>query len=177
MNRDIISGFIGTRLEALQVLSRRSRVIKIITVLNSRVLSHCIENNINYELVDKNNKNYIFNTIADLDVDLILSSGFPFILPKYAIDNSKVIVNSHPAFLPKYKGHNAIKDALAKGEKEIGVTLHYVDEKVDSGKIIFQKKINILDMSINKIYKKIFGELEPFVIDKGLELLMVNFNE
>jgi len=146
-------------------------------VLNSRVHSHCIKNNINYELVDKNNKNYIFDVIANLDIDLILSSGFPFILPKYVIDNSKVIVNSHPALLPKYKGYNAIKDALASGEKEIGVTLHYLDEKVDSGKIIFQKKTNISDMSINKVYRKIFGELEPFVIEKGLEILMVNINE
>ena len=54
------------------------------------------------------------------------------------------ILNTHPSLLPKYKGLNTHQRALNNKEKYSGFTIHLVNEKLDSGKIIFQKKIKIL---------------------------------
>ena len=53
------------------------------------------------------------------------------------------IINIHPSLLPKYKGLNTHKRALDNKEKYSGCTVHYVNSKLDSGKIIIQKKVKI----------------------------------
>ena len=66
----------------------------------------------------------------------ILSKEF---LQKY---NGKII-NVHPSLLPKFKGTNTFKRILDNKEQTSGCTIHFVSEKLDSGKIILNKKINI----------------------------------
>ena len=67
----------------------------------------------------------------------LLSKKFVNSLP------SKFIVNIHPSLLPKYKGMNAIQQAIDDCAEYTGVTVHYVDEGMDSGFIIKQKRIKI----------------------------------
>ena len=66
----------------------------------------------------------------------ILSAGF---IKKFG----KKIINIHPSLLPKYKGLNTHSRAIKNKDKLAGCTVHYVDAKLDSGKIILQKKIKI----------------------------------
>ena len=54
------------------------------------------------------------------------------------------IINIHPSLLPKYKGLDTFNKVLKSKEKITGCTVHYVTDKLDSGKIILKKKINIL---------------------------------
>ena len=56
---------------------------------------------------------------------------------------NKKIINIHPSLLPKYKGLNTFKRILENKEKLTGCTVHYVDKKLDSGKIILKKKFFI----------------------------------
>ena len=77
-------------------------------------------------------------------VKLICLAGFMKILSKNFIKKFKgKIVNIHPSYLPKYKGLNTSVRALRNNEKFSGCTVHYVSSKLDSGKIILQKKIKI----------------------------------
>ena len=69
------------------------------------------------------------------------------------------IINIHPSLLPKYKGLNTFSKALNSNDKFTGCTVHYVNEKLDSGKIILNKKVSILqnddEKSLkNKVQKK-----------------------
>ena len=50
------------------------------------------------------------------------------------------MINSHPSLLPKYKGLRPIREALKNNERELGVTVHYMNENLDDGKIIIKKK-------------------------------------
>ena len=93
-------------------------------------------------------------------------------MPSHVINNGPIYINSHPSYLPQYKGKNAIKDAIKNNEKYIGVTLHYMSEKVDSGKIIYQDKISIDELSLSEIYDKIFSSLEPDVINIGIKEIL-----
>ena len=67
------------------------------------------------------------------------------IISKNFIKNFKgKILNIHPSLLPKYKGLNTHQRAIANKEKFSGCTVHYVTSKLDSGKIILQKKVRII---------------------------------
>ena len=77
-------------------------------------------------------------------IELICLAGFMQILSKNLINNfNGKILNIHPSLLPKYKGLNTHKRALINKDKYSGCTVHYVTEKLDSGKIIIQKKVKI----------------------------------
>ena len=77
-------------------------------------------------------------------IDLICLAGFMKILSKNFIDNFKgKILNIHPSLLPKFKGLNTHERALKNKEKFSGCTVHYVNSKLDSGKVILQKKVKI----------------------------------
>jgi phosphoribosylglycinamide formyltransferase-1 len=78
-------------------------------------------------------------------IEFICLAGFMKVLSKDFIKKFKgKIVNIHPSYLPKYKGLNTSIRALRNNEKFSGCTVHYVSSKLDSGKIIMQKKIKIL---------------------------------
>jgi phosphoribosylglycinamide formyltransferase-1 len=66
------------------------------------------------------------------------------ILPE-AITSRFAIINSHPALLPLFPGAHAVRDALAAGVKETGTSIHWVDAGVDTGQVISQEKIEILE--------------------------------
>tara|TARA_B100001057_G_scaffold279799_1_gene280183 strand:+ start:494 stop:1072 length:579 start_codon:yes stop_codon:yes gene_type:complete len=77
-------------------------------------------------------------------ISLICLAGFMKILSKTFIKNfNGKILNIHPSLLPKFKGLNTHERAIKKKEKYSGCTVHYVSPKLDSGKIILQKKVKI----------------------------------
>ena len=84
----------------------------------------------------------------------------------------KPILNIHPSLLPKYKGLNSHKKVINNREKYSGATVHLVTAKLDSGKIILQKKIKISrhenEKSLEKKILKVEHELYPKAIKKFL---------
>ena len=77
-------------------------------------------------------------------IDLICLAGFMKILSKTFINNfNGKILNIHPSLLPKFKGLNTHEKAIRSKEKYSGCTVHFVNSKLDSGKIILQDKVKI----------------------------------
>lgn len=88
----------------------------------------------------------IINALKDYPIDYIVCAGYMRIIgPTILKEYEGRIVNIHPSDLPKYKGINALDQALDAGEKEIGVSVHYVDETLDGGEIIEQVHFGISD--------------------------------
>tara|TARA_Y100001970_G_scaffold251433_1_gene324214 strand:- start:832 stop:1395 length:564 start_codon:yes stop_codon:yes gene_type:complete len=88
-------------------------------------------------------------------IKLICLAGFMRILSKNFLRRFKgKIINIHPSLLPKYKGLDTYKKALKNGDKITGCTVHYVDEKLDSGRIILKKRIQIEKSEIEKSLKR-----------------------
>ena len=81
--------------------------------------------------------------------------------------NNKII-NIHPSLLPKYKGLNTHKRVLEKKEKYSGCTVHFVNNKVDSGKIILQKKIFINKNETEESLKKRVLKQENLLYSKSI---------
>ena len=104
-------------------------------------------------------------------IDLICLAGFMKILSKKIINKYKNrILNIHPSLLPKYKGLNTHKRVLKNNEKFTGCTVHAVNLKLDSGKIILQKKIKVLkkdnENSLSRKVLKIENLIYPQAIKK-----------
>ena len=89
-------------------------------------------------------ENEILKQLNENDINFICLAGFMKILSKNFIKKFKGrIINIHPSLLPKYKGLNTHERAIKNKDKFGGCTVHFVNEKLDSGKIILQKKIKI----------------------------------
>ena len=78
--------------------------------------------------------------------DVVVSAGFMKILgPKFLARFPGRVVNTHPALLPSFPGAHAVPDALAHGVKVTGTTVHLVDGGVDTGPILAQRAVAVLD--------------------------------
>ena len=110
----------------------------------------------NKEIAEKK----ILNELSINKIELVCLAGFMKILSKNFIKNFKgKILNIHPSLLPKYKGLNTHERAIENKDKYSGCTVHFVNSKLDSGKIILQKKVIILKKdSPKRLAKRILAE-------------------
>lgn len=103
-----------------------------------------IKNNIPVLKKTKINSSNTINTIKKLSPEIIFCIGGTQLIPEAVLKiPPQGTINIHPALLPKYRGRYSTPHALFNGEKKTGVTMHFMDEKLDSGPIISQKIIPI----------------------------------
>jgi len=99
--------------------------------------------------------------------ELIILAGFMRVLSPSFVQKYKII-NIHPSLLPEFKGLHAIEQALEAGVPHTGITIHYVDEGVDTGKVIYQQSclISSTDTALTLRHKlqKIEHKMYPEVI-------------
>ena len=80
------------------------------------------------------------------EIDLLVSAGYMRILgPEVVKRWHQRFLNVHPALLPSFPGMHGVRDALAYGVKTTGVTVHFVDDGVDSGPIVLQESVEVRD--------------------------------
>ena len=170
----------GTNLKSLIEFSKKKNSqIKIALVIcnnkSAKGINYAKKNKINFLIVNYKNKNKAENKILinlkNYNINLICLAGFMKILSKRIVNKYKnKILNIHPSLLPKYKGLNTHKRVLKNKEKFTGCTVHLVNTKLDSGKIILQKRIKVLkkdnEGSLSKRVLKIENLTYPQAIKK-----------
>lgn len=131
-------------------------------------------------LIIKKNEFYqtekIIQNLEEYKIEWIFLAGFLWLIPHYLIQKYPYkIVNIHPSLLPKYGGKGMygakVHDAVWEhGEKETGITIHYVNEKYDEGQIVFQTKCKLNEIDTPDIIAKKVHDLEyeyyPIIIKK-----------
>tara|TARA_B100000963_G_scaffold338196_1_gene334853 strand:+ start:1601 stop:2182 length:582 start_codon:yes stop_codon:yes gene_type:complete len=156
----------GSNLKSLIKFSKTKKspiTIKLIVSNNSKAkgLSYGKTFKIKKKVLNINNSklldSQLLNILRKYKIEIICLAGFMKILSKNFIKKfDGKILNIHPSLLPKYKGLNTHKRALNNNEKYSGCTVHFVNSKLDSGKIILQKKVKILkNETENSLNKKI----------------------
>ena len=103
--------------------------------------------------------------------DLVVLAGFMKVLPANFVSALKgKLINIHPSLLPEFKGAHAVRDALQAGATKTGVTIHYVDEGVDTGEIIVQSEVAIepgdTESVLHERIKKVEHELLASTIEQ-----------
>ncbi|MFC1510556.1 phosphoribosylglycinamide formyltransferase [Candidatus Omnitrophota bacterium] len=112
-------------------------------------------------------------------IDYLILAGYMKILSPFFIKTyPKKIINIHPSLLPSFKGVRAIKDTMTYGVKVAGITVHFVDEKMDHGPIIMQQGFMIkdgetlegLESKIHDLEHKIFPKVVALLVDGRLKV-------
>ena len=99
--------------------------------------------------------------------DLVVSAGLMRVLPGgFVREFSPRLSNTHPALLPLFPGAHAVRDALAAGATETGVTVHIIDEGVDTGPVLRQRAVSILaEESEDELHERIKQIERPLLVD------------
>lgn len=127
---------------------------------------------INYDKKKKSD-NKILKLLKKKKIKLICLAGFMRILSSNFIKkfNGKII-NIHPSLLPKYKGLNTHYRAIKNKEKFAGCTVHYVNSKLDSGKIILQRKVKILKKDNHLTLAKKVLKMEHLIYPAAIKKIL-----
>ena len=121
----------------------------------------------------------ILSHLKENKIELIILAGFMRLLGRILIEEYKnKILNIHPALLPAFKGSQAIKDAFDYGARVTGVTVHFVDDKMDHGPIILQRSVAVeagdtlesLEAKIHKIEHKLYPEAINLFVEGRLKV-------
>ena len=127
--------------------------------IHTRLKLVCERNEISFKRVPDINSEDVQNLLEHLNLDLIVVCHFQKILKKNIIDIPKLgCVNLHPSLLPNYRGMAPQHWPIINGDNETGVTVHFINEGVDTGDIVLQKKIPIdLDTYVSDLQKNMLS--------------------
>lgn len=156
--------------EITLVISDNKNAYGLVRAINSNIPSMYIGRE-NYKGISERAAKTI-NELKRFDIDLIVLAGYLSIVPPMVINSYRdKIINIHPSLIPKYCGKGFYGDVvhravLEQGEEYSGATVHFVDEGIDSGKIIAQEKVKVdegetiesLKFKIHDIEHKILTE-------------------
>lgn len=111
--------------------------------------------------------------LETIPFDYIALAGYMRILtPEFVKRYNKRVINIHPSLLPSFKGATAIEDAFNYGVRVSGVTIHYIDEGIDTGEIIEQEIIYVDDDETFESFKRKIHELEHELYPKVINRLV-----
>ena len=171
----------GSNMEALIKASKNEKFPALVSVIitnNEFAKGNRLAKNYNIpiEILDKKKFNKVqFETICQKvllkhKIEMICLAGFMQILSKNFINKwQSRIINIHPSYLPKNKGLNPQKQVINEKVSYTGCTVHFVNEKIDDGKIILQEKVKVMhNDSVQTLSDRIL-EKEHVIYPKALE--------
>ena len=146
---------------------------------NAYGINYAKNNKIKFKIINsKKMINFESKTLIILkknNIKLICLAGFMKVLSdKFIKDFKYKILNIHPSLLPCYKGLNTHKRVLKNKEKFSGCTVHYVTNKLDSGRVILQKKVRIIKADNEKTLRKKILKIEHLLYPKAIKLALKN---
>ena len=147
----------------------------------SKGLKYAKKNKINFHIINYSKKKQaeskIIRHLKKNKIDLICLAGFMKILSSDFIRKFKnPILNIHPSLLPKYKGLNTHRRVIKNKDKYSGATVHLVTPKLDSGKIILQKKVRVSKEDTEKILAEKVLNIEHKLYPAAIEKFLRKFN-
>ena len=110
-----------------------------------------------------------YEAVIALQPDLIITSAYGQIVPKELLDYPKYhCINTHGSLLPSYRGASPIQTAIINGEEKTGMTIMYMNEKMDEGDILYQKPI---DIDIKDTSSSLFDKMSNLALEMLLEFV------
>ncbi len=186
-NRKNVAVFISGRGSNLKYLIKNSKnknsLFRVNLVISNNPkalgLKYAKKSKIKFYVIKYKNINtseiQLLKLLKKFKIELICLAGFMKIISKNFIDKfNKPILNIHPSLLPKYKGLNTHFRVLKNKEKYSGSTVHLVTPKLDSGKIILQKKIKLFKADDVKSLEKKILKLEHKIYSAAVYKFLSN---
>ncbi|MEO6189127.1 MAG: phosphoribosylglycinamide formyltransferase [Saprospiraceae bacterium] len=139
------------------------------------------KNGIQYSVINRSlltNNSYMTSLLNLYDIDFIVLAGFLLLMPPFLVKvYDQRMINMHPALLPKHGGKgmfglNVHQSVISSGDTETGVTIHYVNESYDKGKVLYQEKIKVDRRDTAEKLLKRVQEIEHRVLPEWTEKLI-----
>lgn len=166
--------YIGNRPGCYKVLENNPQydIVKLLVKKGSFLESYLCKNPAKYEVFTNEDKKEVFEQIHNCNYDILVSNGCPFIIKaSQLIEQGKILLNTHPTYLPHLRGSTPLNGVFYNGYDFIGATTHYISDGIDSGNVIYQKKLNLTpDIDQGLVYFISFN-LETEVFQEALRLL------
>lgn len=175
----IIDGIESKKIENAEislVISNNAKAYALERAQNHNIASVCISPK-NFDRRDDFNQK-LLDKIEEYQVDLIVLAGFLVVMPEQIIKKYRNrIINIHPSLIPSFcgKGFYGMKvheNALERGVKITGATVHFVDEGTDTGPIILQKAVNVLEEDTpESLQRRVMEEAEWVILPEAINLI------
>lgn len=141
---------------------------------NIKVFSFLAKKYLNKEEYEKE----ILEVLKAEEINLVVLAGYMRIIGNTLLKGFKgKIINIHPSLLPNFKGKDAIGQAIEARVKETGVTVHYVNEELDSGEIIEQVKLDISKLKSREEIETKIHEIEHMIYPRTIKKVLEDLNE
>ena len=162
--------------EIVGVISNNPNAYALERAKNAGVKGICVSPK---SFADREEFNKAFlDALNDFNPDLVVLAGFLVVIPKIVIEAYRGrIINIHPSLIPSfcgtgYYGLKVHEAALARGVKITGATVHYVDEGTDTGPIIMQKAVKVLDGDTPEILqRRVMEQAEWIILPESIGLI------
>mgnify|MGYP001273336172 CR=1 FL=1 len=159
----------GTNFEnILRTCSRDEVVIMITNKKKCGAIKRAAKFGVPHCYVNAKEEDQMVKLFESWRVDLIVLAGYMRVIKNPSAFPAPII-NVHPSLLPKYKGLNAVEQAMEAGEVETGCTVHYVNEELDGGEIIMQGEVAILPEDTIKSLTKAIQRKEYAILPAAIE--------
>ena len=178
----------GSNAQQIAEYFSNSEAARVVMVYSNRadayVLQRAYKMNIPtvvFDNADFYENDIILDQLKNLNPDLIILAGFLWKVPKKIVNAfPKKIVNIHPALLPKYGGKGMYGDyvhrsVIENGEKESGITIHYVNDNYDEGAIILQATCRVDDSDTPETLADKIHQLEHKYYPKAIEQVLTRY--
>ncbi len=164
------------------VISNNAGAYALTRAEDAGIPAYCVSPK-NFENRERFNRAFLAQLEA-LAPDLIVLAGFLVILPEKMIEVYRNrIINIHPSLIPSfcgtgYYGLKVHEEALARGVKVTGATVHYVDEGTDTGRIIMQKAVEVLDGDTPQVLqRRVMEQAEWVILPKAIDEIASSWEE
>lgn len=168
---------IGNRLSCYKILANNSNysIRHIWAKTNSLLDTFLNEKEISHNRFDIQDKQHVMDVLTEVDYDILVSNGCPFILPATSLkQQGKILLNTHPTFLPHLRGATPLNRVFYKDYKFLGASTHYISDSIDSGNIVYQEKMDLTDDLDQGLVYYLSFEMEGVVFQKALKILEEN---
>lgn len=173
---DRIEQGVLTNTEIVAVISNKKDAYALVRAKQHNIPTKCISPN-DFSSRDEFNIR-LKEAIDSFSVDLVVLAGYLVILPEVLIKAYRNrIINIHPSLIPSFCGAGFYglkvhQEVLERGVKVTGATVHFVDEGTDTGPIILQKSVEVLDQDTPEtLQQKVMEEAEWSILPKAIELI------
>ena len=165
-----------TNTEIVKVISNNKNAFALERAKQAGIAAECISPK-DFDTRDEFNK-ALLEAVDGAEADLVVLAGFLVVIPKEMIAKyTNRIINVHPSLIPSfcgtgYYGLKVHEAALKRGVRVSGATVHFVDEGTDTGPIILQKAVEVLDSDTPEILqKRIMENAEWITLPKAIDLI------
>jgi phosphoribosylglycinamide formyltransferase-1 len=174
----------GSNFQALIDASQKGKMpdvelaLLIVNKKDAYAIKRAEKNNIEYQVITSDDRTRsefdqtVLKIMKDKKIEVVVLAGFMRLLtPEFIKTYQNKIINIHPSLLPLFPGAHAHRDTINSGAKISGCTAHFVDEGVDTGPIIMQKTVELVESETEESLSEKILPHEHEILPKALQLL------